>query len=108
MIRVTSFYEMDPEQIESLFRCESNVKTHPYSLMINTKTGRSHSVHFTTEQEREREIRRVVKEIERAKNSNRVTVDVIRCAVAAEIDKLRPYLRRIEKILKETRKDIDK
>ena len=105
MIRVASFYEMDAEQIESLAREKGINSQYPYVLTINTKTGRSHSVQYASEADREREIKRIVAEIEREKRSNRLTHEDIRVAVAAEIDKLRPYLRRMEKSLKETKEE---
>lgn len=105
MIRVTSFYEMDAEQIESLAREKGIDSQYPYVLKINTKAGRSHSVQYASEADREREIKRIVAEIEREKRSSMLTTEDIRWAVAVEIGKLRPYLRRIEKILKETKEE---
>ena len=102
MIHVTSFYEIDPEQIEVLAR-ETGTGSHPYILKIITKGGHTFSVSYSTGPQRESEIRRIVAEIDREKRSSKLTHDDIRWAVAAEIDKLRPYLRRIEKILKETK-----
>lgn len=102
MIHVTSFYEMDAEQIEVLTR-EKGTGTHPYILKITTKAGHTFSAAYNSEAQREGEIRRIVAEIARAKQSDQLTTTDIRWAVAVEIDKLRPYLRRIEKILKETK-----
>ena len=100
MIRVASYYEMDAEQIESIAREKGIDSKYPFVLKINTKTGRSHSVSYTTEAAREDEIRRIVSAIESEKRRKTADVDVIRYMVSVEIDKLRPYLRRIEKILK--------
>lgn len=105
MIHVTSFYEMDAEQIESLARERVKDEQYPYVLKITTKTGRCYSVQYQNETEREGEIRRIMAAIEREKRSRSLTSEDIRWAVAVEIDKLRPYLRRIEKILKETKKE---
>ena len=106
MINATQFYVIDPEQIEVLERVQST-GTHPYALRIGTKTGRTFSVSYSTEDQREGEIRRIVAGIEREKRNNMLTTEDIRWAAAVEIDKLRPYLRRIEKILKETKKETE-
>ena len=102
MIHATSYHEIDAEQIEALTR-EKGTGAYPYILKITTKAGHTFSVSYQVESQREGEIRRIVAEIEREKRSNRLTHDDVRWAVSAEIDKLRPYLRRIEKILKETK-----
>lgn len=106
MIHATRFYEIDPEQIEAIAR-ETQTGAYPHVLKITTISGRTYSAKYESEAMREQEIRRIVVEVERAKRSSRLTTEDIRWAAAAEIDKLRPYLRRIEKILKETKKEIN-
>ena len=104
MIHATRFYEIDPEQIEAIAR-ETQIGDFPHVLKITTLSGRSYCAKYASEADREKAIKDMVWEIERAKRSSRLTAEDIRWAVAAEIDKLRPYLRRIEKILKETKKE---
>lgn len=106
MINATKFYVIDPEQIEAIAR-ETQTGDFPHVLKITTISGRTYSAKYESEAMREQEIRRLVVEIERAKRSNMLTTADIRWAAAAEIDKLRPYLRRIEKILKETKKETE-
>ena len=104
MIKATQFYEIDPEQIEAIAREKQN-GDHPYALKIITKSNHTYHVNYASESDRERDINKILAEIRRAKNSTNLTLEVIRWAVAGEIDKLRPYLRRMEKILKATEKE---
>ena len=99
MIHVTKFYEMDPDQIVALARENENAGEYRFILKICTKTNHTFMVRFDTEAGREETIRTIVADIKRAKERNRLTAAEIRSAAAAEIDKLRPYLRRIEKLL---------
>lgn len=104
MITAAQHYEIDAEQIEAIVR---NVQAgeHRYVLEVVTKSGQKYAACYKSEAAREIEIKKILERINREKEKNFMTVDLVRYAVSVEIDKLRPYLRRMEKNLKENCKE---
>lgn len=107
MIRLSSYY-IAPEDVEAVTAEESNRPDYPYRIVVTVKSGRLYSVDYRDERRRDEVASNIVRtvETERAR-ALPPTMQEIRWAVQAEVDKLRPYLRRIEKGLKAGRAEPD-
>lgn len=106
MISFSDTYYINPEDIETITKLASSDAGYPYELNITLKSGRAHSVVYVDKAVRDLAAFTICQAVERynARMSPPSTQD-IRYAVAAEVDKLRPYLRRIEKMQKEAKAD---
>ena len=79
----------------------SNRPDYPYRLAVTLKSGRGYSVDYRDEQRRNEVADSIVRAVDFARDREAPpTMQTIRWAVQAEVDKLRPYLRRIEKAMK--------
>lgn len=96
MIRVGSYYHLAAGEIEAITQ-DQTAGEYPHRLKITTRAGHKYSITYQNKTQRDREAARIAAEIDRETREQTITIDVVRYIVAAEIDKLRPYLRRIEK-----------
>lgn len=94
-------YNIAPGEIEAIEAGDSGRPDYPYGIVVTTKNGRKYSVSYTDKGRRDEVVASMIRAVDVERE--RVlppTLQTIRWAVQAEIDKLRPYLRRIEKVLK--------
>ena len=100
MIKLSGYY-IAPEEIVAIEAVASNRPDYPYRLAVTLKSGRAYSVDYRDEQRRNEVADSIVRAVDFARDREAPpTMQTIRWAVQAEVDKLRPYLRRIEKAMK--------
>lgn len=94
-------YNIAPGEIEVIEAGDSGRPDYPHRIAVTTKGGRKYSVDYVDKGRRDEVVAGIVRavDIERER-ALPPTLQTIRWAVQAETDKLRPYLRRIEKALK--------
>ncbi|MBQ2741957.1 MAG: hypothetical protein IJF32_04065 [Oscillospiraceae bacterium] len=97
MITFGNAYFVEAREIEVLAKENSGNAAYPYRLTVETKSHSKYSVDFVNKDFRDREAERIACEVERIHLNYDITVDVIHDMVAKEIEKMRPFLRRIEK-----------
>ncbi len=97
MIRLSSYY-IAAEDVEAVTSEESGRPDYPHRIIVTVKSGRLYSVDYRDERRRDEVVSNIVRTVE-AERARALppTMQTIRWAVQAEVDKLRPYLRRIEK-----------
>lgn len=94
-------YNIAPGEIEVIEAGDSGRSDYPYRIAVTTKGGRRYSVDYADQKRRDEVAAGIVRAVETERDrALPPTLQTIRWAVQAETDKLRPYLRRIEKALK--------
>ena len=99
MIRVGSFYQIVASEVESIKVDQVNGIC-PYQLKVMTKTGHEYGISYQDKARRDQEAERIAKEVDRENRDANPSITTVRWIVAEEINKLRPYMRRIEKSVK--------
>lgn len=100
MIKIGSYYQIVASEVESITLDQGNAE-YPYRLKVTTKTGREYSVAYQNKAQRDQEAARVANAVDREAREPSASIDIVRYLLSEEVNKLRPYLRRIEKALKE-------
>lgn len=101
MIAVGSYYHIAEQEIEAISRDENGGQKYPYTLKVRTKAGREYGLNYQDRKSRDNEATRIIAAVDAYNREHNPTLQVIRWVIEAEANKLRPYLRRIEKALKE-------
>ena len=97
MITFGDSYFIEPREIEAIFKSDSGVAAFPYRLTVETKSHNKYGLDFSNKDVRDREAERLAYNAEVYHRDHDWSVDVIHDMVAKEIEKIRPFLRRIEK-----------
>ena len=97
MIKFGNVYFVEAREIEVVAKENSGDPRWPYRLAVETKSHRKYAVDYSNIDARDREAERIAYEVERIHLNYDITVDVIHDEVKREVEKIRPYLRRIEK-----------
>lgn len=97
MITFGNAYFVEAREIEAILKENSGVAAYPYRLTVETKSHNKYSVDYMNKEARDHEADYLACTIEVTHRDHDLTVDVIHDMVAKEVEKLRPYLRRIEK-----------
>lgn len=103
MIAVGSYYHIAEQEIEAISRDENGGVQYPYTLKVKTKGGREYAINYQDKKSRDNEVVRIITAVDAYNRDHNPTLQIIRWAIEAEVNKLRPYLRRIEKMLKEAK-----
>lgn len=100
MIKLSG-YNIAPGEIEAIESGDSGRQDYPHRLSVTTKGGRKYTVDYADKTRRDEVEAGMIRavDVERTRALPPSSQE-IRWTVQAEIDKLRPYLRRIEKVLK--------
>lgn len=101
MIAVGSYYHIAEQEIEAISRDENGGGQYPYTLKVRTKGGREYAINYQDRKSRDKEVASIIAAVDTYNRDHNPTLQVIRWVIEAEVNKLRPYLRRIEKMLKE-------
>ena len=72
-------------------------------LTVKTKSGHDYSVSYRDQRSRDNMAYAIESKVKTYNTEHNPSLDVLRWIVQNENDKLRPYLRRIEKALKEVK-----
>ena len=106
MISIGSFYRVVASEVESITVFQDNAE-YPYRLKVMTKTGHEYSIAYKAKAQRDQEAERIAREVDRENREATPSSTAIRLIVAGEVDKLRPYLQRIEEYLnKDTKEEL--
>lgn len=97
MITFGNVYFVEAREIEAIAKENSGNSTFPYRLTVETKSHNKYSVDYVNKDSRDREADRIAYEVERTHLNHDITVDVIHDVIAKEVEKIRPFLKRIEK-----------
>lgn len=97
MITFGNAYLVEAREIEAIAKENSGNAAYPYRLTVETKSHSKYSVDFANKDIRDREAERIAYEVERIHLNYDITVDVIHDVIAKEVEKIRPFLKRIEK-----------
>lgn len=96
MITLGNIY-IEPREIEIISKEKSGDAAYPYRLTVETKSHNKYATDFANKDVRDREAERLAYNVEVYHRDHDWSVDVIHDMVAKEVEKMRPYLRRIEK-----------
>ena len=97
MITFGEAYFIEPREIEAIYKSDSGVAAFPYRLTVETKSHNKYAIVFANKDIRNCEAERLAYNVEVYHRDHDWSVDVIHDMVAKEIEKIRPFLRRIEK-----------
>ena len=97
MITFGNAFFIEAREIEVISKENSGNSAAPFRLTVQTKSKNKYSVDFANKDVRDHEAERLAYNVEVTHRSYDWSVDVIHDMVANEVEKLRPFLRRIEK-----------
>lgn len=97
MITFGDAYFVEAREIEAILKSNSGDAACPYRLTVETKSHNKYSIDFASKNLRDQEAERMAYNAEVIHRNYDFTVDVIHDMITKEIEKVRPFLRRIEK-----------
>lgn len=102
MITFNDYYYIAESEVEAILK-EVTEGDFPYRLTVRTKAGRDYVVRYKDKRTRDNSASNIEYAV-RCYNANQnPSLDRLREIMHDEVNKLRPYLRRIEKSLKEVK-----
>lgn len=105
MIALGSYYRIAEREVEATYKDDNGPDEYPHRLTVRTKAGHDYTVNYNDERRRDAELGRITAAVETYDRDHDPTIDIIRWIIEGEVNKLRPYLRRIEKAQKEAHHD---
>ncbi len=100
MVKLDEYYYIAESEIEAILRQKKD-GDYPYILTVKTKSGNDYSVGYRDQRSRDKMAYAIESKMKTYNAERKPSLDILRWIVQNENDKLRPYLRRIEKALKE-------
>ena len=97
MITFGNAFFIEAREIEVISKENSGSAAAPYRLTVQTKSHNKYSVDYVNKDTRDHEADRLAYNVELVHRNYDWSVDVIHDMVAKEIEKIRPFLKRIEK-----------
>lgn len=98
MVKLDEYYYIAESEIEAILQQKKD-GNFPYILTVKTKSGHDYSVGYRDRSSRDNMAHAIESKVKTYNTERNPSLDVLRRIVQNENDKLRPYLRRIEKAL---------
>ena len=100
MVKLDGYYSIAESEIEAILRQKKD-RGFPYILTVKTKSEHDYSVGYRDQRSRDNMAYAIESKMNTYNTERKPSLDILRWIVQNENDKLRPYLCRIEKALKE-------
>lgn len=102
MIKFGSSSFINPKDVVLISTTETDREGFPFQATVTLRNGEKYTVNFSDGEYRASQVRNLAVAVEEAESrSDPIQPQVLRWLIQAEVNKLRPYLRRIEKGVQE-------